>query len=129
MRKLVGFPLAAPLHLPVFQRRVHHDVHVRGKAQVFECARDVIAGNGLFGLLFRKIVSLGRDEGNEFDAAFDEQIACVARKGDAGAGWEDFGDNFLDGRWQSWQDELKKTDGRRGAGLPLGRDRSSLPVG
>ena len=54
----------------------------------------------LFGLALRDLVGFGGDEGDELDAAVDEQVAGVSREGDAGfgiVGGEDLGDDFLDG--------------------------------
>ena len=56
--------------------------------------------DGLLGLALRNLVGFGGDEGDEFDAAVYEEVAGVAREGDAGfgiVGGEDFGDDFLDG--------------------------------
>ena len=60
--------------------------------------------NRLLGLLLRDLVRFARDQGDELDAAFDEELARVAgeRHGAIGLGREggceeDLGDDFLDG--------------------------------
>lgn len=52
LRKLVGFPLAALLHLLVLLGGLDNGTNVLGETQLVEGARDVVAGNGFLGLLF-----------------------------------------------------------------------------
>lgn len=58
--------------LLVFVGNLEHLLDVSMKAQVIQGLGDVFARNRLLGFLFRNFVGLGRDEGDEFDAAFDQ---------------------------------------------------------
>ena len=51
----------------------------------------------LFGFFFCDLVGFGGDEGDEFDAALDEEVAGVFGEGDTRGGGEDLGYYFLDG--------------------------------
>ena len=60
----------------------------------------MLCRNRLFSFTLRNLVGFGGDEGDEFDAAVDEQVAGVSREGDAGfgiVGGENFGDYLLYG--------------------------------
>jgi hypothetical protein len=59
----------------------------------------MFAGDCLFGVLFGDFVGFGGDEGDEFDAAFDQQVARVFGKRHARLAGEDILDNLLDSRW------------------------------
>ena len=109
--------------------------------------------DGLFRLTFRNLVRLGGDEGDELDAAVDEEVAGVAgegdggfRRGGGGGCGEDFRDYLLDGRYNEEGDvnvsevSRRREDGscdwrgqKRNAGFegicsPFGKERSSLPM-
>lgn len=55
--------------------RLEHSGDVVGEAELLQGLCDVVAGYGLLGLLLGDLVGLGRDEGDELDAALDEQVA------------------------------------------------------
>ena len=59
---------------------------VLAETQGVEGFADVVARDGLLGLLLRDVVGLGRDEGDELNAAFDQQVAGLLREGDAARG-------------------------------------------
>ena len=71
-------------------------MYVLREPQLSECLVDVVGRYSLLGFFLGNLVGFGGDEGDEFDAAVDEQVACVPGEGDAGGG-EDFGYDFLDG--------------------------------
>ena len=59
----------------------------------------MLCRNGLLGFTLGYLVGFGGDQGDEFDAAVDEQISGISCEADAGfrvVGCEDFGDDFLD---------------------------------
>ena len=70
---------------------------VVAEAERVEGLGDVVADDGLLGLLLRDLVGLGRDEGDELDAALDQQVARLLGEVNAGGGREDLGDDLLDG--------------------------------
>lgn len=69
---------------------------VVGEAEGLEGLCDVVAGDGLFGLLLGDVVGLAGDEGDELDAALDEEVTGFFGEGHAVGGREDLGDNLLD---------------------------------
>lgn len=56
----------------------------------------MLARDRLLGVLLGDLVCLGGDHCYELDAAFDEEVAGFAGKGDAIFVGEDFVDNLLD---------------------------------
>ena len=70
---------------------------VLGEPELVEGLDDVVARDGLLGLLLRDLVRLGADEGDELDAAFYEDVTSLLGKRDAGPAGEDLADYFLDG--------------------------------
>lgn len=70
----------------------------------------MLACNRLLRILFRDLVGFARQHSDEFDAAFDEEVAGFFGEGHGGllgfgrggggggVGGEDFGDDFLDRR-------------------------------
>lgn len=60
--------------------------NVVGEAERLESFRDMIAGDGLLGLLLGNLVGLGRDEGDKLDTALDEQVPSFFGEGDAVGG-------------------------------------------
>jgi hypothetical protein len=107
--------------------------HVLAKVELLEGGLDVFAGDCLFGVLFGNLVGFGGNEGDELDAALDEEVARVLGKGHARLGGQNVLDNLLDGRWGTVSISVGRAagGGRRAAagvsGTPLGSDRSSLP--
>ena len=59
----------------------------------------MLACDSLLGFFFADVVRLGRDQSDELNAAFHEQIARILGEGLAHAGREDFGDDLLDRRY------------------------------
>jgi hypothetical protein len=114
------------LRLLVVCGNVEDGGHVLAKVELLEGGLDVFAGDCLLCVLFGNLVCFGGDEGDELDAALDEEVARVLGKGHARLGGQNVLDNLLDGRWGR-----VSMSGRRaaagGAGAPLGSDRSSLP--
>lgn len=88
------------LHLLVLLRGLEDGGDVVGGAELLEGLCDVVAGDCLLGLLLGDLVGLGGDEGDELDAALDEQVPGVLGEGDAGRGRQDLGDYLLDGCWR-----------------------------
>ena len=71
--------------------------NVVGKPKFRECFLDVIHSYCLLCFLFGDIISLGRDQGDELDAAFNEEISCISGK-DLTIRWgKDFCNDLLDG--------------------------------
>lgn len=87
------------LHLLVLLCRLQHGGHVVREAKLLQRLGDVVAGDGLLGLLLRDLVGLGGDEGDELDAALDEEVAGLLGEDGARGGGEDLGDDLLDGCW------------------------------
>ena len=102
--------------------------HVVAKVELLEGGLDVLAGYRLLGVLFGNLVGLGGDEGDELDAAFNEQVARVFGKRHAGLAGEDVLDNLLH---RGWAARVSTGLGGRVCGRaqhsPFGSDRSSLP--
>ena len=69
--------------------------HVVAKVELLESSLDMLAGYGLLGVLFGDFVGLGRDEGDELDAALNKQVSRVLSKGHAWLAGEDVLDNLL----------------------------------
>lgn len=78
-------------------RHRQHLRHILGKAQLTQGLVDVFGRDRLLGLALGDLVGLGGDEGDELDAAVDQEVTGVFAKGDAGVVAEDFGDDFLHG--------------------------------
>ena len=88
-------------HLQLFPVLLGYRKYVRDivcKAKIPECFLNVFACDGLLSFLFADIVGLGRDQGDELDAAFHQQIARILGEGLAHAGREDLGNDLLDRR-------------------------------
>ena len=68
--------------------------------QVLKRLLDVLTSNGFLGVLFGDLVRFRGDEGDEFDATFNQEIARVFCKGNARIGVQDFGNDLLDRRWE-----------------------------
>lgn len=88
-------------HLQLFPVLLSHRKYVGDvvcKAKIPECFLDVFACDGLLGFLLADIVGLGRDQGDELDTAFHQQIARVLGEGLAHAGRKDLGNDLLDRR-------------------------------
>lgn len=92
-------------------------------AQLPQGRNDVLAGDGLLGLALGDLVGLGREQGDELDATFDQEVARILGEGQAAVAAEDFGYNLPDGRWRG----LAHAAGCARGDIPLGRERSSLP--
>ena len=81
----------------------------------------MLRGDRLLRLALRNLVCLGGDEGDEFDAAVDEEVAGVAgegdggfRRGGGGGCGEDFRDYLLDGRCKEEEGAgVSEVSGRR----------------
>jgi len=73
--------------------------HVVAKVEFLERCFDVLACNRLLRVLFGNLVGFGRDEGDELDAAFNQEIARVFGKSHAGLAGQDILDNLLYSRW------------------------------
>ena len=75
---------------------------VVAKVELLERSLDVLAGNRLLRVLFGDLVGLGGDEGDELDAALDQQVAGFLGEGHGlrifvgGFGGENFVDDLLD---------------------------------
>lgn len=86
-------------------RRYFQEIrHIVAEAQLLERLGDVLARYRLLGVLFCNFVCLAADHGDEFDTAFDEQVAAVFGKRHAfirrrsGRWRQDLADDFLDRR-------------------------------
>jgi len=105
--------------------------HVVAKVEFLERCFDVLACNRLLRVLFGNLVGFGRDEGDELDAAFNQEIARVFGKSHAGLAGQDILDNLLYSRWGAlavvrvWGGRAIKWGG--GDSAPFGSDKSSLP--
>lgn len=86
------------LLLLVLRRGLQDGRDVLGETELLQRLGDVIAGDGLLGLLLGDLVRLGRDERDELDAALDQQVPCLLGERDAVGGREDLGDDLLDRR-------------------------------
>lgn len=82
----------------VFLRHLQNLGNVVWISKLLQGGGDMLARNGLFGLLFRDLVRLTRDESDEFDAAFYEEVARVFSEADTGVVVQDFGDDLADRR-------------------------------
>jgi hypothetical protein len=71
--------------------------NVVGKSKLCECFLNVIHRYRLLCLFFRDIVGLGRDQGDELDAALNEEISCISGKDLTIRGRKDFRNDLLDG--------------------------------
>lgn len=107
-----------------------HSGHVVGKAKLLEGLCNVITGNGLFGLLFGNFVGLGRNEGDEFHAAFNQEISGLFCESYSPVWWQDFTYNLLDGgcRQVLASAPFRGSEWAAMNRIPLGRDRSSLAI-
>lgn len=88
----------------------------------------MFAGNCLLCIFLGNLVGFGGDHGDEFDAAFYEQVASLLGERHSLVIGQYFGDDLLDGGCVtpvSRVDEVVSLSGRR---IPLGRVSSSLPV-
>lgn len=85
------------LLLFVVLRNVENCRHVVAKVELLQRCLDMFACYCLFGVLFRDFVGLGRDEGDELDAAFYEQVARVFCKRHARLAGQNVLDNLLHG--------------------------------
>lgn len=107
----------------------------------------MLARDGLLRVLLRDVVGFGGDHGDELDAALDQQVAGLLGEGHGlrvfvgGFGREDFVDDLLDRCWVGLLDWglVGGLDGSWVGGqvfvavvkvacVPLGRERSSLPM-
>ena len=70
----------------MFLRDGKHIGDVVAETEITKGALDMFAGDSLLGFLFADVVGLGGDQGDEFDAAFHEQIAGIFGEGLAGRG-------------------------------------------
>ena len=70
---------------------------VLAETQGVEGFADVVARDGLLGLLLGDVVGLGRDKGDKLDTTLDQQIAGLLRKRDASRRRQDLADDLLDG--------------------------------
>lgn len=74
--------------------------NVVGKPKFRECFLDVIHSYCLLCFLFGDIIGLGRDQGDELDAAFNEEIPCISGE-DLTIRWgKDFCNDLLDGCYE-----------------------------
>lgn len=106
-------PIYAHLQLlPVLLSHRKHIGDIVCKAEIPQCLLDVLACDGLLGFLFADVVCLGRDQSDELDTTFHEQIARILGEGLAHARGEDFGDDLLDRRYS--QTVLASSDQTRG---------------
>jgi hypothetical protein len=76
---------------------LHNILHILAKSKLFKRLRNMLTSNSFLAFFFGDLVGFGGDEGYEFDAAFDEQVAGVFSEGETGGGGQDFGYDFLDG--------------------------------
>lgn len=74
--------IAYLLDFLVFCCRLEHCRDIFREAEVFQGLGDMVAGDRLFCLLLRDLVCLRGDEGDELDAAFNEQISSLLRECD-----------------------------------------------
>ncbi|KAL1843912.1 hypothetical protein VTJ49DRAFT_6855 [Mycothermus thermophilus] len=72
------------LNLLVLSRRLEDGADIIREAQLFQGLDDVVAGDGLLGLLLRDLVGLGADERDELDATLYEYVARFLGEGDPG---------------------------------------------
>ena len=82
--------------LLVFLCHLLNLINVLLEAEVLESLDDVFCRNRLFCLFFGDLVGLRGDERDEFDAAFDEEVAGVLSEGKVVG--EDFLNYLLDRR-------------------------------
>lgn len=47
------------------------------ETEIPQCLLHMFTSDGLLGFLFADIVRLGGDQGDKFNAAFHEQVACI----------------------------------------------------
>lgn len=59
----------------------------------------MLAGYGLLRLLFGNLVGFGGYQGDELDAAFDQQVARIFGKSNSVVVGKDLIDDLLDSRW------------------------------
>lgn len=84
-------------------RDSQHLWHVLRETELLEGLGDVLAGDGLLGVLLGDLVGFGGDHGDELDAALDQEVAGLLGEGHGlaafvgGLGSEDFVDDLLDG--------------------------------
>lgn len=83
------------LHLLVLLRRLQHGGHVVGEAELLQRLGDVVAGDGLLGLLLGDLVGLGGDEGDKLNAALYEEVAGLLSEDAARGGGQDLGYDLL----------------------------------
>ena len=82
----------------VFLRDSKNIGDVVAETEITQGALDMFAGNRLLGFLFADVVGFGGDEGDEFNAAFHEQVAGIFGKRLTGGRRQDLGDDLLDRR-------------------------------
>lgn len=86
------------LNFLVFISRFDDGGDVISKTKLIKGLRDMIARNGLLGVLLRDIVGLGGDKGDEFDTALDEKVTRFLGKVDSHRGRQDLAHYLLNGR-------------------------------
>ena len=85
--------------LLVVLRHLEDGWDVVAKIQLFQGSLDVFASYRLLGVFFGDFVGFRRDEGDELDTAFDQEVARIFCKRHARLAGEDVLHNLLDGRW------------------------------
>lgn len=119
------------LLLLVFGGGLEDGGNVVGEAERLEGLGDVVAGDGLLGLLLGNLVGLGRDKCDKLDAAFYEQVTSFFGKGDAVGGGQDLGYDLLDRCWEgvSLRGYRKDRPGARAGGeLGVGWSKMLLAI-
>ena len=90
------------LDLLVFCSGLQDGRHVVRKAQLLKSLCDVIAGNCLLGLFLADLVGLGRNQSDELDTAFYEQVSSFFREGHAGGAWQNLAHDLLNRGCEAW---------------------------
>lgn len=81
----------------VLSSSVKHHRDVIREPELLKSLGDVVACDSLFRLFFGDLVCLGRDECDELDTAFDQQIASFLSESDTLLCGQNLGDNLLNG--------------------------------
>jgi len=79
---------------------LHNIIHILPETQLLQRFSNMLASNRLLAFFLANLVCLRRDERDELDAAFNEQVAGVFAECQAFGGWQDFVDDFLDRGWR-----------------------------
>lgn len=118
-------------------RHRHQLRHILAKIEVLQGFGDVLARDGFLGVFLGDVVGFGGDHGDELDAALDQEVAGFFGEGHGlrvfrgGFGGENFVDDLLDRCWGVvlgfwFEGGLRVAEAY--LRIPLGRERSSLPM-